>query len=93
MSINDNILKNQSNTIVSLFSINEKKCSILISVSKDIQSNFNAIDIVKKVTEILGGKGGGGRPDLAQSGGTKSDKIDDAIKFLKNFILNKIKNL
>ena len=93
MSINDNILKNQSNMIVSLFSINEKKCSILISVSKDIQSNFNAIDIVKKVTEILGGKGGGGRPDLAQSGGTKSDKIDDAIKFLKDFILNKIENL
>ena len=72
--------------IIILFGVHEKNISIVVGVTEDLLSKINAVDIVKKVSEILGGKGGGGRPDFARAGGgnDKSNipKACDAVKEL-----------
>ena len=53
------------------------------------KTNFcliSAVEMVKDVSETLGGKGGGGRPDMAQSGGSSPEKSDKAIEMLKEYI-------
>ena len=51
-----------------------------IGVSQDLTSKYDAVELVKIAAEILGGKGGGGRKDFAQAGGTNKEKIDEAFK-------------
>ena len=48
---------------------------------------INAIKLVKLASEVLGGKGGGGRKDFAQAGGSRKDKIGEAFKFLNDKII------
>ena len=72
--------------IVVGFSIFEDKVGIAIGVSKDLTTKYDAVYLVKIASEILGGKGGGGRKDFAQAGGINRNKIDEAY----NKILKKI---
>ena len=66
------------------FSTFEDKVGIAIGVSKNLTSKYDAVYLVKIASEILGGKGGGGRKDFAQAGGINRDKIDEAYdKILK----------
>jgi alanyl-tRNA synthetase len=55
------------------------KAGVVVGVTKDLTSRFNAVDLVRVASERLGGKGGGGRPDLAQAGGPDGSKADAAI--------------
>ena len=55
-----------------------------------IISKFNAVDMVNFISKILGGKGGGGRPDMAQSGGSLPDNSELAIQKLKDYINNTV---
>jgi alanyl-tRNA synthetase len=48
-------------------------------VTADLTGRFNAVDLVRKGAEALGGKGGGGRPDMAQAGGPDGSKADAAL--------------
>ena len=48
-------------------------------VTKDLTNRFHAGEIVKQVASVVGG-GGGGRPDMAQAGGTKPEKLDQALE-------------
>src|SRR5204862_289229 len=52
---------------------------IVVGVTNDLTARFNAVDLVKKGAEALGGKGGGGRPDMAQAGGPDGAKADAAL--------------
>ena len=45
----------------------------MVGVTNDLTSRFNAVDLVRKGAEALGGKGGGGRPDMAQAGGPRHE--------------------
>jgi alanyl-tRNA synthetase len=56
------------------------RAGIVVGVTSDLTSRFNAVDLVKKGAEVLGGKGGGGRPDMAQAGGPDGAKAEDALK-------------
>jgi alanyl-tRNA synthetase len=56
------------------------KAGIVVGVTKDLTDRFNAVDLVRKGAEALGGKGGGGRPDMAQAGGPDGSKAEDALK-------------
>ena len=84
----ESILKSGDIDIVCLISKINNKASIVISVKKSLTDNISAIDLVNIVSKTLGGKGGGGRPDMAQSGGSNPEKSLDAIKLLKEHILN-----
>jgi len=55
------------------------KAGIVVGVTDDLVARFNAIDLVRKGAEALGGKGGGGRPDMAQAGGPDGSKADAAL--------------
>ena len=82
----ENILKNSESKIVCLISKIDNKASIVIAVKKTNTDQFSAVEMVKHVSEILGGKGGGGRPDMAQSGGSSPENSIQAIKMLKEYI-------
>ena len=55
------------------------KAGIVVGVTDDLVARFNAVDLVQKGAEVLGGKGGGGRPDMAQAGGPDGSKADAAL--------------
>ena len=51
-----------------------------VELDDDLTARISAVDLVKAGSEALGGKGGGGRPDMAQAGGKLPDKVPDALK-------------
>ncbi|MGB3316346.1 MAG: alanine--tRNA ligase [Albidovulum sp.] len=56
------------------------KAAVAAGVTADLTGRLSAVDIVKAAAEALGGKGGGGRPDMAQAGGADASKAEDAVK-------------
>ena len=85
-SIVDEGKKEIKSGIVIGFSIFEEKVGIAIGISKDLTTKYDAVQLVKVASNILGGTGGGGRKDFAQAGGINRNKIDEAY----NKILEKI---
>ena len=59
------------------------KAGIVVGVTDDLTTRFNAVELVKKGAEVLGGKGGGGRPDMAQAGGPDGSKAEAALKAIE----------
>ena len=59
------------------------KAGIVVGVTADLTARFNAVDLVRKGAEALGGKGGGGRPDMAQAGGPDGSKADAALEAIE----------
>ena len=75
----DAIGKQQESGVVALVSTAEGKASIVVAVSPDLTGRISAVDLVRAASAAVGGKGGGGRPDLAQAGGPDGDKAEDAL--------------
>ena len=73
--------------IVVMGSVNGPKAFLIVGVTKDLTDRFHAGDIIRQIAPIVGG-GGGGRPDLAQAGGTEPAKLDQALKEAHNIIAN-----
>ncbi|WP_264996311.1 DHHA1 domain-containing protein, partial [Kozakia baliensis] len=63
------IAKQVGSGVVALVSSAEGKGSVVIAVTPDLSDRFNAVDLVRAASAAMGGKGGGGRPDMAQAGG------------------------
>src|SRR3954463_7280509 len=61
----------------------EGKAGIVVGVTPDLTARFSAVDLVRKGSEVLGGKGGGGRPDMAQAGGPDGAKADAALSAIE----------
>lgn len=74
------------NAVILLISENDGKAGIAAGVSEALISKYNAVDLVKKSSEILGGKGGGGRPDFAQGGAPSADNATQAIAEIKKSV-------
>jgi alanyl-tRNA synthetase len=55
------------------------KASVVVGVTPDLVTRFSAVDLVRKASEVLGGKGGGGKPDMAQAGGPDGAKAGAAL--------------
>ena len=66
-----------------IVAVNEGKASIAAAVTDDLTGKVSAVDLVRAGVEALGGKGGGGRADMAQGGGPDGDKAADAIAAAK----------
>ncbi|WP_340264080.1 alanine--tRNA ligase [Sphingobium mellinum] len=60
------------------------RASIAVGVTDDLVGSISAVDLVRAGVEALGGKGGGGRPDMAQGGGPDGDKADAAIQAVRS---------
>jgi alanyl-tRNA synthetase len=65
------------------------KAALLAMVTKDMTGTYKAGDIIKKVSALVGGKGGG-RPDMAQAGGPYPDKLDEALKAVYEIVNNQL---
>ena len=72
--------------IVVSISTFEGKVGVAVGLSKELTKKFDAVQLVKLASKVLGGKGGGGRKDFAQAGGSYTEKIEDAFKILKDKI-------
>ncbi len=78
--------KDLSKGIVVVFASKDDKVGLAVGVTDDLTNKFDAVEFVKVGSEIIGGKGGGGRKDFAQAGGQDQSKIEDAFKKLKSLI-------
>jgi len=65
--------------VVALVSTAEGKASIVVGVSQDLTGRFNAVELVRAASAAVGGKGGGGRPDMAQAGGPDGGRAEEAL--------------
>ena len=61
----------------------EGKAGVSVGVTDDLTEKFNAVDLVRVASEALGGRGGGGRPDMAQAGGPDAGAASEAIEKIK----------
>ncbi|NZD52128.1 alanine--tRNA ligase [Rhizobium leguminosarum] len=67
--------------VVTLIGVSDDgKASAVVAVTPDLVERFSAVDLVRVASAALGGKGGGGRPDMAQAGGPDGSKADEAIE-------------
>jgi alanyl-tRNA synthetase len=78
--------KELKEAIIVVYAINKGKVGLAVGVTKGLESKFDAVKIVKVGSEIIGGKGGGGRADFAQGGGTLIDKIEDSFENIKKLV-------
>src|SRR3984885_9306881 len=79
-SLADEGKKTVGSGVVAIVGVTEDgKAGIVVGVTSDLVARFNAVDLVKKGAEALGGKGGGGRPDMAQAGGPDGSKAGAAL--------------
>ncbi len=77
----DEAKANLGSGVVLLIAVSEDgKASAVAAVTEDLTSRFSAVDIVRTASAALGGKGGGGRPDMAQAGGPDGAKAQEAIE-------------
>ena len=81
-NIVDQSKKDIKKGVVVGFSTFEEKVGVAVGVTKDLTKKFDAVMLVKIASEVLGGKGGGGRKDFAQAGGINENKIEEAFRVL-----------
>ena len=79
-SLADEGKKQVGSGVVAIVGVTEDgKAGLVVGVTADLVARFNAVDLVSSGAEVLGGKGGGGRPDMAQAGGPDGSKADAAL--------------
>ena len=73
---------------ICIISSDDNKVTIAIGVTNDIIDYYDSVELVNIVSEVMKGKGGGGRRDMALAGGTDINMVDEA----KKILIKKIKN-
>ena len=69
--------------VIVICGVFDGKASLVVGVTEDLTEKFNAVDLVRLGSALIGGKGGGGRPDMAQAGGPDVEKVEDAIASIR----------
>jgi alanyl-tRNA synthetase len=73
-------------SVVAAVSTADRRASLVVRVSPDLLPRFNAVDLVRAASRVLGGTGGGGRPDLAQAGGPNADAVREAFDAIRTLL-------
>ncbi|MBE9605945.1 alanine--tRNA ligase [Acetobacteraceae bacterium H6797] len=81
------ILKGGTADVVALFSSAEGKASIVVAVGEGGKGKADAVALVRAASAAVGGKGGGGRPDMAQAGGPDAGKVEEALGAIKTALV------
>jgi alanyl-tRNA synthetase len=83
-SLIDEAKKQIGSGVIAIVAVSEEgRAGISVGVTADLTARFNAVDLVKAGAAVLGGKGGGGRPDMAQAGGPDGSKAAAALKAIE----------
>ncbi|MEC9454248.1 MAG: DHHA1 domain-containing protein, partial [Pseudomonadota bacterium] len=69
--------------VCAIVTVSDGKAALVVGVSEDLTDRINAVDLARAGAAALGGKGGGGRPDMAQAGGPDGTKADAALKAIE----------
>lgn len=69
--------------IAAIIVVNDGRASVAVGVTSGLAGRFSAVDLVKTAVAVLGGQGGGGRPDMAQGGGPDGDKAEAALAAIR----------
>ena len=85
----EKILKTNELDIVCIVSTINEKVSCVINIKKQITNKLNAVELVNLISNKVDGKPGGGRPDMAQSGGQNVKGVRNAFNSLKNYLISK----
>ncbi|MCD1632224.1 alanine--tRNA ligase [Martelella mediterranea] len=81
----DTAKTNRDHTAVAFIAVAEDgKASVVVSLTEDLTQKFSAVDLVRAASAAVGGKGGGGRPDMAQAGGPDGANADAAIDAVRS---------
>ena len=82
----DNGKKELNEGIVVVFASKDEKVGLAVGVTEKLTNKYDAVKFAKLGSEIIGGKGGGGRRDFAQAGGQDKSKIDEALEKIKSLV-------
>ena len=85
-SLVDQSKKDIKEGIVVSFSTFQGKVAVAVGITTELTKKYDAVELVKIASKVLGGKGGGGRKDFAQAGGNYEEKIEDAFSILSKKI-------
>ncbi len=72
--------------IAAIITVNDGKAAVVVGVTEDLTDRISAVDLVRAAAAALGGKGGGGRPDMAQAGGPDGAKAEEAAQAIRKKI-------
>ena len=72
--------------VVAVVSTADGKASVAVGVSPDLIKRVSAVDLVRAASVAVGGKGGGGWPDMAQAGGPDAERADEALDAIRSFL-------
>jgi alanyl-tRNA synthetase len=79
----DEAKKRLGSGVAAIVAVNDGRAALAVAVTDDLTSRIDAVQLVRAGVEKLGGKGGGGRPDMAQGGGPEGGKADEAVAAVK----------
>ncbi len=79
----DAFKKKLGSGVVALIGVEDGKASAVVGVTDDLSKSLSAVELVKAGVAALGGKGGGGRPDMAQGGGPDASKANQALEAIE----------
>ena len=85
-SLAEAIGKQIGSGVVALVSTADGKASVVVGVSPDLAGRFSAVELVRAASAAVGGKGGGGRPDMAQAGGPDAEHADAAVAAIREVL-------
>ena len=90
-SLADDLKRRINSGVVAVVSRADGKAAIVVGVTPDLTSRFDAVELVRLGAEALGGKGGGGRADMAQAGGPAAASAEAALAAIEGAVAAKVK--
>ena len=75
-----------------MVAVNDGRASVAVGVADSLVARFNAVDLLRRAVAMLGGQGGGGRPDMAQGGGPDGAKAVDAVAAVRQALVEAAAN-
>lgn len=83
----DSAKKKLGSGVAVMIAVNEGKAAVAVGVTDDLNTRMSAVDLVKLAAAAVGGKGGGGRPDMAQAGGPDGARAMDAVDAVRSHLM------
>jgi alanyl-tRNA synthetase len=85
----DDLKRQIGSGVVAIAAVAEGKASLVVAVTADLTDRYDAVEFVRLGSAMLGGKGGGGRPDMAQAGGPDGARAEAALSAIENALKEK----
>src|SRR5207248_1925381 len=89
-SLADDLKRKIGSGVVAVVSRAEGKAAIVVGVTPDLTGRFDAVELVRQGAAALGGKGGGGRPDMAQAGGPDIEQAEAALAAVERVLAERV---